>query len=138
MNKIFALFFLTIFFIGNAQKELTPRNLKTLNDLGIKSESKVSYEQFDQLNQILQADRKKNHNKTAGFVFTGVGVLASTMGIVMIDSSKNDQEGLGGTIGTMITVVGVAHIGASVPFFLGAKKQKKRRDAFIKEYKNIQ
>ena len=54
---------------------------------------------------------------------------------MVISRSKNDQEGVGQSIGTMFVVAGAIELGISIPLFISSKKRKKERDKLIEYYK---
>lgn len=74
-------------------------------------------------------------NKIVGFAFVGLGTGAIIYGINIINTHKNDEEGVGKSIGIMFITAGGLHLGASVPFFIRASKKKKEKDSLENIYK---
>ena len=111
--------------------------LKRLNSFEINLNSIDLNDSTDYLNlkAILEKDKKRRTNKTAGIILTSLSALTTTFGIMVISRSKNDQEGVGQSIGTMFVVAGAIELGVSIPLFISSKKRKKERDKLIEYYK---
>ena len=87
------------------------------------------------LKTILEKDKKRRTNKTAGIILTSLSALTTTFGFVLISNHKNDEEGVGQSIGTMFVVAGAIKLGVSIPLFISSKKRKKERNKLIEYYK---
>jgi hypothetical protein len=111
--------------------------LKRLNSFEINLNSIDLNNTTDYLNlkAILEKDKKRRTNKTAGIILTSLSALTTTFGIMVISRSKNDQEGVGQSIGTMFVVAGAIELGVSIPLFISSKKRKKERNKLIEYYK---
>jgi hypothetical protein len=110
------------------------KRLKTfeINTESIELNNSVNY--LD-LKAILEKEQKRKTNKTLAIVLTSLSALTMTYGAKIITSSKDDQEGLGGSIGIMIMTAGVVELGVSIPLFISSNKRKKERDNLIELYK---
>ena len=49
----------------------------------------------------------------------------------LFSENKNEQEGIGQSIGIMAIVAGTIELGVSVPLFISSNKSKKKRDKLI-------
>tara|TARA_R110000868_G_scaffold16056_6_gene72605 strand:- start:94623 stop:94826 length:204 start_codon:yes stop_codon:yes gene_type:complete len=62
--------------------------------------------------------------------------LTTAFGVMVISGSKNDQEGVGESIGSMFVAMGVIELGVSIPLFIASNKRKNERDRLIEIYKS--
>lgn len=120
---VFLFLFLTVTIIS-AQKFVNQ------NQLTINETRNSQIKEFKPLDpkEIAELNRQINANKTAGYVFAGIGAAAVATGISAYAGSRNDPEGLGEMAGIMVSILGAQHLGASVPFFFKAHKKKKEKD----------
>lgn len=111
--------------------------IKRLNSFEINLNSIDLNNSTDYLNlkTILEKDKKRRTNKAVGIVLTSLSALTTTFGIMVISGYKNDQEGVGQSIGTMFVVAGAIELGVSIPLFISSKKKKKERNKLIEYYK---
>ena len=130
---------LTILLLSNICFSQTFKDyeFKRLNSFEINLNSIDLNNSTDYLNlkTILEKDKKRRTNKTVGIILTSLSALTTTFGIMVISNSKNDQEGVGQSIGTMFVVAGAIELGISIPLFISSKKRKKERNKLIEYYK---
>ena len=72
--------------------------------------------------------KKSRHQKTAAWIVLGGGLLSTGLGSIRFKPNDtwgggNDQPTTGSTV---FLVTGLAAIGASIPFFISASKNKKK------------
>jgi len=68
--------------------------------------------------------QKSKHQKTAAWIFMGAGVLsAGVLGGVKVNPEIGGADNSGSTI---FLVVGLVAVGASIPLFIAASKNKKK------------
>jgi len=123
-------------------QELKPKQIQKIENFGIEY-NRLRNENIDYNNnfsEILKLDRKRKKNKTIGYVFSSLGLLTATGGILLLTNIKsnpnNDMDEAGAyqaLIGGFFTSIGVIEIGVSIPLFISSKKRKKERNQEIIE-----
>jgi predicted nucleic acid-binding Zn ribbon protein len=123
-------------------QELKPKQIQKIESFGIEYNRLIS-ENTNYGNdflEILEKERKRKKNKTVGYVFSSLGLLTVTGGILMIANIKanpnNDMDESGAyqaLIGGFITAIGAIEIGVSIPLFISSKKRNKERNELILE-----
>ena len=122
-------------------QELKPRQIRKIESFGI-DYNRLRNENIDYNNfaEILILDRKRKKNKTIGYVFSSVGLLTVTGGILALTNIKsnpnNDMDESGAyqaVIGGILTSIGAIEIGVSIPLFISSKKRKNERNQRIIE-----
>jgi hypothetical protein len=134
------LLFSLVSLVLNGQ-ELKPKQIHKIESFGIEY-SRLRSENMDYNNfaEILKLDRKRKRNKTIGYVFSSLGLVTATGGILLLNNIKsnpnNDMDEAGayqGLIGSFLTSIGVIEIGVSIPLFISSKKRKQERNYRIIE-----
>ncbi|PKB43056.1 hypothetical protein AX016_1239 [Cellulophaga sp. RHA19] len=130
---------LVIFVFSNCfSQDFKHFEIKRLNSFGIEldldNQMNESYN-FD-LNTILKKERKRRKNKTAGIIFTSLGALTTSFGVLILSNKSGNDEGkaIQGFIGGMFVGTGIVSGGISIPFFKSTKKRRKERDKLIEKY----
>ncbi len=136
MRKIFMIFLILTFNICSAQTFNQKEN-KRLDSFGINMNNIDLYEQNNYLNleTILLKDKKRRTNKTFGIVLTSLSALTTTFGAIVFANSRDDEEGVAQSIGTMFVAIGAIELGISIPLFISSSKRKKERNELIENYK---
>lgn len=92
-----------------------------------------------QLQEILNVDRKRKNNLVMGAGFAGLGLLFLTTGGIILaqDADCSDAricENMGQVIvGGGLMVLGTFEVGVSLPLFISSIKRKKKRNKMIRE-----
>ena len=124
-------------------QELKPKQIQKIESFGIEY-TRLKNENIDYNNfaEILKLDRKRKTNKTIGYVFSSLGLLTVTGGILALANIKsnpnNDMDESGAyqaVIGGILTSIGAIEIGVSIPLFISSKKRKNERNQRIIELK---
>ena len=134
------LLFSFISIVLNGQ-ELKPKQIQKIESFGIEyprlKNENIDYNNFA---EILKLDRKRKTNKTIGYVFSSLGLLTVTGGILVLANIKsnpnNDMDESGAyqaVIGGFLTSIGAIEIGVSIPLFISSKKRKNERNQRIIE-----
>lgn len=132
--------FISIFLHG---QELKPKQIQKIESFGIEY-TRLKNENIDYNNfaEILKLDRKRKTNKTIGYVFSSLGLLTVSGGILALANIKsnpnNDMDESGAyqaVIGGILTSIGAIEIGISIPLFISSKKRKNERNQRIIELK---
>ena len=130
--------FISIFLHG---QELKPKQIQKIESFGIEY-TRLKNENIDYNNfaEILKLDRKRKTNKTIGYVFSSLGLLTVSGGILALANIKsnpnNDMDESGAyqaVIGGILTSIGAIEIGVSIPLFISSKKRKNERNQRIIE-----
>lgn len=111
--------------------------IKRLNMLEINTDSIARINALNYLNlqTILLKERKRKTNKAAAIALTSLSALTISFGAKIFSNSRNDKEGLGQSLGTMIIAAGIVQLGVSIPLLVSSNKRKKERDQLIELYK---
>lgn len=125
-----------IFFNAGFTQEFSKKEVEKLNSFGI---NKVLIElnipsNAVKFENILIQNRKRKARKYIGFGILSLSAVTVFQGIRIISENRNEQEGLGQSIGTMIVVLGVVEVGATIPIFISSHKKKKERDNLIHQF----
>jgi hypothetical protein len=136
MRKILPIFFILLINICSAQT-FNQKEIKRLNSFGISLNNFDLNDQSNYLNleSILKKDKKRRTNKTFGIVLISLGALTTTFGTLVFTNSKDDNNGIGQSIGGIIVAIGAVELGISIPLFISASKRKKERNEIIEKYK---
>lgn len=136
MRKMLPIFLFLIFHICSAQT-FKQKDIKRLNSFEININNIDLNDQRNYLNleTILEKERKRRTNKAFGIVLTSISALTATFGTLVFVNSKDDEEGVGQSIGTMFIAIGAIELGISIPLFVSASKRKKERNELILNYK---
>jgi predicted nucleic acid-binding Zn ribbon protein len=122
-------------------QELKPKQIRKIESFGIEY-NRLRNENIEDNNftEILNLDRKRKKNKTIGYVFSSLGLLTVTGGILALANIKsnpnNDMDESGAyqaVIGGILTSIGAIEIGVSIPLFISSKKRKNERNQRIIE-----
>jgi NADH:ubiquinone oxidoreductase subunit K len=111
--------------------------LKRLNAFKIKNETTDIYnsENYLYLKDILEKEQKQITRKTGGIIFTSLSILITALGARIYSNSRNAENGIGQSIGTLFMAVGIVELGISIPIFISSNKRQKERDKLIESYK---
>lgn len=121
-------------------QELLPKSIYTLNGLGVETQSlnlKDNLVQQD-LNSILYFNKRMKRNKVFAYVFTVFGAVSFLTGSYLAIEGRGvrgKDGGLISAIGTIGVIGGVVYGSASIPFWIGAKKNKERRNKLLLKFK---
>jgi hypothetical protein len=139
LKIISLLSFFTVILQG---QELKPKQIQKIESFGIEY-NRLKNENINYGNdflEILKKERQRKTNKTIGYVFSSLGLLTTTGGILILSNIKsnpnNDMDESGAyqaLIGGFITAIGVIEIGVSIPLFISSKKRNKERNQLILE-----
>jgi hypothetical protein len=137
MKKTLIILTALLLFTNCFSQEFKNYELKRLESFGLNAKPNepsnlINYLNFD---AILEKDKERRTKKTLGIVFTSLSALTTAFGVMVISGSKNDQEGVGESIGSMFVGIGVIELGVSIPLFLSSNKRKNERDRLIEIYK---
>ena len=137
MQKVKFTLIVLLIFNNSFSQSFKNYEIKRLNMFEINNDSIALNNSLNYLNlkTILVNEQKRKTNKTLAIALTSLSALTMTYGAKIISSSRNDQEGLGQTIGTMFIAAGIVQLGVSVPLFVSSNKRKKDRDKLIELYK---
>ena len=136
MRNIFIIFMILIS-TNNYSQNLNDKELKKIESFGViltnynQNEKRV----INDWNLILDKDRMRKKNKTAGIIFSSLSILSTAFGAKLISDNKDSEEGVGQSIGTIFIAGGVISAGVSVPLFISSSKTKKERNKLIELYK---
>jgi hypothetical protein len=132
--------------LGMRGQELKSNQIRKLESFGIEYKSLIieNPNYGIEFMEILKKERKRKTNKTVGYIFSGLGLLTTTGGILILTSIKNssnnsndemDESGAYVAMaGGFVIALGINEIGISIPLFLMSKKRKKERDKLIMEF----
>lgn len=87
-------------------------------------------------NELNDLNRQIRIRKIVGFTLAGLGAVTSGLGITAIHNNRHDPEGLGQTVGLLLVGAGAVQMGASIPFFIRAKKLREERDGLQNLYQH--
>jgi hypothetical protein len=138
MKKILLLGLLC-FSLSLTSQELLPKSIYTLNGLGIETQHlnlKDNLVQQD-LNSILYFNKRMKTNRVFAYIFTVYGAISFLTGSYLALEGRGvrgKDGGLTSAIGTIGVIGGVVYGGASIPFWIGAKKNKERRNKLILKF----
>jgi len=135
--KLLSILFLLLLSANTFAQTFKNREIKRLNSFGIDLTSIDLNEETNYLNleTILKKEKKRRTNKTVGIALTTLGLLTTGFGTALIVNSKDQEEGLPQSIGTMFVAMGVVELGISIPIFIATSKRKKERDKLIRIFK---
>ena len=139
MKNIILLAF-TFFTLSISSQDLLPKSIYTLNSIGVNTEKLDLNNDLVQqnLNNILYLNRRIKTNKVFAYIFTIYGAASILTGSYLIFqgsySKDSSNTGLEEILGGAVILGGVAYGSISIPFWIGAKKNKKRRDKLIEIY----
>lgn len=134
------LLLLLFFSLSISSQELLPKSIYTLNSLGVNTEKLDLQDDFTQqnLNSVLYFNRRVKTNKVFAYIFTIYGASAILTGSYLIFrgsyAKDSTNTGLEELLGGLSVIGGVAYGSISIPFWIGAKKNKKRRDKLLQMY----
>ncbi len=136
MRKLFLIFLIFTSNICSTQTFNQKEN-KRLDSFGINMNNIDLYNQSNYLNleTILLKDKKRRTNKTFGIVLTSLSALTTTFGAIVFANSRDDEEGVAQSIGTMFVAIGAIELGISIPLFISSSKRKNERNKIIENYK---
>ena len=123
--------------INNYSQNLNDKELKKIESFGViltnynLNENRVN----NDWNLILDKDRTRKKNKTAGIIISSLSILSTAFGAKLISVNKDSEEGVGQSIGTIFIAGGVASAGISIHLFNFTSKRKKERNKLIELYK---
>lgn len=108
-----------------------------INELNLENQQII-----DDLNYILQTDKKSKRKKVVGKVLATLSVLSITGGILILtqddnqDTNRNYDEASAYRefIGGFLFATGVLESGISIPVFVSSKKKRRSRNKKIKIY----
>jgi hypothetical protein len=130
-------------------QELKTNQIRKLESFGIEYKSLIieNPNYGVEFMEILKKERKRKRSKTVGHIFSGLGLLTTTGGILILTSIKNstnnsndemdhmDESGAYVALaGGIITVIGINELGISIPLFFSSRKNKKERDKLIMKF----
>lgn len=87
-------------------------------------------------NELNDLNRQIRIRKIVGFTLAGLGAVTSGLGITAIHNNRHDPEGLGQTVGMLLVGAGAVQMGASIPFFIRAKKLREEREGLQNLYQH--
>ena len=135
LKIISLLSFFTVILQG---QELKPKQIQKIERFGIEYNRLENKNNGNDFLEILKKERQRKTNKTIGYVFSSLGLLTTTGGILILSNIKsnpnNDMDESGAyqaLIGGFITAIGVIEIGVSIPLFNSSKKRNKERNQLI-------
>ena len=131
MKKLTLLILLFTFFNGLSQS-LSEKEILKLNRLNIKTEN-LDFNNLNienDLNKILNLDRKRKKNKTVGIILTSVSVTSFILGGALLSKDNGITDVFGG----IMIAGGAVSGGISIPFWNSSNKRKKERDELIKMF----
>jgi hypothetical protein len=132
--------------LGMQGQELKSNQIQKLESFGIEYKSLIieNPNYGVEFMEILKKDRKRKTSKTVGYIFSGLGLLTTTGGILILTSTKNssnnsnnemDESGAYVAVaGGVITWIGINEMGISIPLFFSSRKSKKERDKLIMKF----
>ena len=139
LKIILLISFFTVILQG---QELKPKQIHKIESFGI-DYNRLINENINYKNdflEILKKEHKRKKNKTIGYVFSSLGLLTTTGGILILsnikDNPDNDMNEAGAyqaVMGGFITAIGVIEIGVSIPLFISSKKRNKEKNQLILE-----
>lgn len=136
------LFFIILFLSANisSAQNFSNKEINRLNSFRVSLNNIDLNDQnsYLDLEKILEKEKKRRTNKFFGIALTSLSALTTTFGGIVIANSKDDQEGVGQSVGTMFVVIGIAELGISIPLFISTKKRKKERNKLIEKYNQNQ
>ena len=130
-SLIFTIFFLTFSIVINSQEQMLSVKeksslLKLSPKLSTYNYSNVTFN--SDLKDVLMFDKKRRQNKTWAYIFTGLGIVYGGLSIGLL--SKNSS--ISDVLGTITATGSVLSFGASIPFYIGnSKNKKKKREKLI-------
>ena len=143
-KNLYITLLITFFTLIVQGQELKPKQIKKIESFGIEyyrlKNENINY--GNDFLEILEKDRKRKKRKTFGYILSGLGVLTTTGGILILknleDDSNNEYDMNEGAafeslFGGLITAIGAIEIGVSIPLFISSKKRKKERNQKILE-----
>ena len=139
MKNIILLAFI-IFTLSISSQELLPKSIYTLNSIGVNTQKlDLSNDLVQQnLNNILYLNRRIKINNIFAYIFTVYGAVSILTGSYLIFqgsySKDSSNTGLEEILGGAAILGGVVYGSISIPFWIGAKKNKKSRDKLIEMY----
>lgn len=138
MQKVIVTLIVLFIFSNSFSQTFKKYEIKRLNKFEINTDSLALNNSLNYLNlkAILMHEQKRKTNKTVAIVLTTLSALTMTAGAEIFSKSRNSQEGLGQSIGTMFIAAGVIELGITVPLFISSNKRKKDRNELIELYKN--
>lgn len=138
MKKTLIILTALLLFTNCFSQEFKNYELKRLKSFGLNTKPNELSNSINYLNldTILEKDKERRTKKTLGIVFTSLSALTTAFGVMVISGSKNDQEGVGESIGSMFVAMGVIELGVSIPLFISSNKRKNERDRLIEIYKS--
>lgn len=134
------LLILLFFSLSVSSQELLPKSIYTLNSLGVNTEKLDLNDDLIQqnLSNVLYFNKRIKTNKVFAYIFTIYGASAILSGSYIIFrgiyAKDSTNTGLEEIIGGFSIIGGVVYGSISIPFWIGAKKNKKRRDKLIQMY----
>lgn len=132
--KFFLSATLTSFLTFSNGQNLETKQIEKIQDFGIdyQSEIKMDPNKGTDLLNILELDRKRKKNKTFGIILSGMGLLTAAYGTTAFTSEQPNPYSI--LAGGVLTGVGLAEMGVSIPLFKSSRKRKKERDKLIRKY----
>ncbi|GAB5476433.1 MAG: hypothetical protein Mars2KO_45320 [Maribacter sp.] len=113
-------------------QEIKERHIRKLKNLDVTYKTDyVNNERINQdLHQLLHYDFKRRSRNAVGTALAAVGVSGLAGGFLLVGTKNSYGEGsiLYSTLGVGCILVGTASIGTSIPIFIGARKNRKKRD----------
>ena len=135
-KQLFLTLIFCCFLVFSKAQTLSDEEIKSFEKFGLHL-SAIDF-QNETTNSDFQAiifnDERRKRTKAYGFVFSSLGVVSTAFGIGMIESGRNQQEGLVQSIGGLFVGVGAANFGIAIPLFITSHKSKKRRDRLLELY----
>ena len=131
MKKLVLLILIFTFFSGLSQN-ISEKEILKLNKLNVKTENLDFYNLNikNDLNKILNLDRKRRKNKTVGIILTSASVTSFILGGTLLSKDNGITDVFGG----IMIAGGAVYGGISIPFWNSSKKRKKERDELIQMF----
>ncbi|SHG98387.1 hypothetical protein SAMN05444372_112113 [Flavobacterium micromati] len=111
--------------------------LRRLSSFEIETETNDIYQtkNYLDLKNILEKEQIQRTRKTEAIIFASLSILTTAFGAITYSNSRNAENGIGQSIGTLFMGIGVVKSGISIRLFVSSNKRKKQRDELIESYK---
>lgn len=135
--------FLTLGIVCSIQlkaQDFSPKQQQRLDYLGLDYNYLIQQSEANEqeLQKILDMDRKRKNNLIMGTGFAGLGLLMFTGGNLIFNRTTCTDDELCEDLGAIVVggglmILGTFEVGVSLPLFISSIKRKKKRNKIIRE-----
>ncbi len=134
--KAYLPFLLFLSFLAVNAQDLKTQEIKRLRSFQIET-AKLNLQDsvtYTNLKSILRLNRKNQGNKIVSISLASLSIATTVYSLRIFENSKNDEEGLGQSIASMLLIPAAIEMGIAIPLFLKSDRQKRKRNRLIAKY----